>query len=216
MSDHQPDAARPADSNAPPPAGPAGWPGATHFGSGANEPATPPPPPVEEVVAVPLSKAEARGPAIEVEGERVGHAAPGATTAGAPPPPPRAAEAPPPPPPPAGGAAAAAVPFTGSRIWAVLAHLAYLIPFNVPGLIVTILIWVCTRRGNPFADDQAREALNFQLCYAVVNFVLGATCFLAWLCIPFWLVGAVLSIVAATQAGDGLKHRYPYIFRLIQ
>jgi uncharacterized Tic20 family protein len=108
------------------------------------------------------------------------------------------------------------MPFAGSRTPAVLAHLAYLIPCNVPGLIVTILIWISTRRQNPFADDQAREALNFQLCYAVASLLLGASCFLSWLYFPVWMIGAVLSIVAAVNAGDGTKYRYPCIFRLIQ
>jgi uncharacterized Tic20 family protein len=81
---------------------------------------------------------------------------------------------------------------------------------------VTLLIWISTRRENPFADDQAREALNFQLCYAVVACCSarrasspGCTSRSGW-------SGAVLSIVAAVNAGDGLKYRYPFIFRLIQ
>jgi hypothetical protein len=141
MSDNEPNDPRPADSPAPQSSGPSGWPGATHFGQSVNEPAPPPPPPapVEEVVAVPLTKAQARGPAIEVEAERVakdpvgGEKQPGAaggTFAGPIPEPPRSAVPPPPftPPASAAGAAAAALPFTGKRTAAVLAHLAFLIP----------------------------------------------------------------------------------------
>ncbi len=212
MSDTDPIDPRPVPETQPSnPGGPAGWPGATHFGKGVEDPVQPPPPRVEEVEAVPLTKSQARGPAIEVEAERVASeptaaqkpsdtGTPGGSTA---PPPPRSPTP-------------AATPHAGTRLWAVLCHLAYLIPLNIPGLVVTALIWVCTRRDDPFSDDQAREALNFQLFYACVSFLVGITCVLSWLYFPLWLVGAVLSVVAAVEAGDGKKHRYPYIFRLIR
>ncbi|MBL8858626.1 MAG: DUF4870 domain-containing protein [Planctomycetes bacterium] len=179
--------------------GPAGWPGEI-LSSATDRP--PEKAPVQEVDAVPLSKRETRGPSIQVEAERRS-AAGDAGAAGNPPPPSP------------GGQAAAAAPYTGTRAWAVLMHLAYLIPFNLPGLIVTLVIWLSTRRDDPFADHQGREALNFQLVYAGVSIVLGLSCFLSWLYFPVWVLGAVLSIVAAVEAGDGKRHRYPYIFRLI-
>lgn len=200
------------------PSGPAGWPGATHFGAGVG-PESPPPTPeprILEVEAEPISRSGVRGPSIDVSGEtRPSEPAAGsgpASTAGA------GGPAATPPPPPTGSTGPGANPASPAhgRLGAVLAHLAYLIPAHLPGLIVTVLIWVWRRRTNPFLDDQAREALNFQLCYAVVNFALGLSCCcFAWLVFPVWLIGAVLCVAAAVDAGDGQRHRYPFIFRLI-
>jgi len=226
MSDTQSNDPRPAPEPHPSTsAGPAGWPGATHFGKGVDEP-VPQPARVEEVEAIPLSKSQARGPAIEVEAERVASEprggaqhAPNAgstfgsqTGTGQPPPttPPPFGTPPPPP-----NSGASAVPHSGTRIWAVFSHLAYLIPVVIPGLILTTFIWVVTRRDDAFTDDQAREAINFQLFYGIITLLLAASCIGWWLIFPVWLIGAVLSVVAAVNAGDGKKYRYPYIFRLI-
>lgn len=226
MSDSQPIDPRPAsEPNPSTSSGPAGWPGATHFGQGVDEP-TPRPARVEEVEAIPLSKSQARGPAIEVEAERVaseprasakqaesvGAAFSSQSAGGQTPPPPFQA---PPPPTSDANAAAAGTPHTGTRAWAVIGHLAYLIPFILPGLILTTFIWVVTRRDDPFTDDQARESINFQLFYGIPTLIFASTCLLSWLCIPIWLIGAVLCVIAAVNAGDGKKYRYPYIFRLI-
>lgn len=216
---NEPTPPREHSTGEPNPSGPAGWPGATHFGAGVG-PETPPRAPeprVVEVEAEPISRAGTRGPSIDVGGaaarpaEPTQESGPTASSGSAGP------KASPPPPP---GAPTPPDANPGStdhgRLGAVLAHLAYLIPAHIPGLIVTVVIWVWRRRVNPFLDDQAREALNFQLCYAVVNFALGLSCCcFAWLVFPVWLIGAVLSVVAAVEAGDGKRHRYPFIFRLI-
>lgn len=126
-------------------------------------------------------------------------------------------------PPPSGGGAyagaAAAVPLAhgGSRTWAVLGHLAYLVPLppHVAGLVITVIVWVVRRRRDAFVEDQGRESLNFQLTYLALNALLGVTCVGSVFTPVVWLVGAVLCIVAAVHAGDGQRHRYPWIFRLI-
>jgi uncharacterized Tic20 family protein len=103
------------------------------------------------------------------------------------------------------------------KIWAVLAHAAYLIPLHIPGIIVTLIIWAWKRKSDPFIDDQCRESLNFQLTYLALNTALSLSCFgLGCAFTPVvWIAGAVLCIVAAVKAADGEKYRYPWIFRLI-
>lgn len=176
-------------------------------------PPRPEPQRVDVVEAVPLSRAESRGPSIRVEAE------PHAPRTDAPrsEPPRDAPPSPPPgaPPPPSQGTAPV---YEGKRTWAVLAHLAYLVPLppHIAGLVITIVIWAWRRRRDAFVEDQGREALNFQLLYTGLNFVLCGSCFFSWM-VPFvWIVGAVLCIVGAVRAGDGVRFRYPYIFRLVQ
>ena len=206
-----PDASRPEENRARAESGPAGWPGATHFGAGdaPERERKGAEPRIEEVEAEPISRSKVGGPSIDVGATA---RAPGAGEAGGTVPPTGTAGGSATPPP--GSPAAAPQP---RRAGAVLAHLAYLIPGHIPGLVITLGIWVWKRRTNPFVNDQAREALNFQLCYAVVNFALGLSCCcLGFLTIPVWLIGAVLSIVAASEAGEGRSYRYPFIFRLIE
>ena len=172
-----------------------------------------------------VTRAQTRGPTVEVPGtSRPTEPEPGAQVppAGAPfgadiPPstPPPSTPPPAAPPPPAGAVPGQAMPGSG-RFWVVVGHLAYLIPLHLPGLIVTLVIWAWRRKRDPLLDDQAREALNFQLTYAGLNILLSATVCLCVFVPVVWLVGAVLCIVAAVSAADGQRHRYPWILRLIR
>lgn len=124
-------------------------------------------------------------------------------------------------PPPSMGAGAAGMAWPGAhagrRTWAVLSHLAYLVPLppHLAGVLITLVIWVARRHHDPLVADQGREALNFQLQYLALNLILAATCVGHVLTPLVWIVGAVLSIVAAVNAGEGQRYRYPFVFRLI-
>lgn len=208
--------------------GPAGWPGAVL--SSATPPRPPEPAPVPEVEAIPLSRAEARGPSIRVEAQPRAES-PRAESPRAESPraetsrsdasrdvPPGANYGSTTPPPAQPTSADSAPVYGGKRTWAVLGHLAYLVPLppHIAGLVITLLIWVWRRRRDAFVADQGRESLNFQLVYTGVNFVLCGSCILSWMAPFVWIVGAVLCIVAAVNAGDGKRYRYPLIFRLIE
>jgi len=98
--------------------------------------------------------------------------------------------------------------------------LAHLLGFFF-GVIGTLIYWLINKDKNdqPFVQDQAKEALNFQLN------VLGAA-FISWvlifvliglLLLPLVLIAAcVLSIYAAVKAYGGESFRYPLIIRLIK
>jgi uncharacterized protein len=181
-------------------------------------PPPPPPPRVEEVEAIPLTRAETRGPAIEIPGTRhipepppipPSAVPPGGATDGG-------TTQPPPPPPPPPIAPVDSTPKPPSKFWVVVCHLSYLIPLYVPGLALTLLIWAWRRRRDAHLDDQAKEALNFQLTYTGLTLILSATCVLCVLVPVVWIVGAVLCVVAAVSAAEGNRYRYPYILRLIK
>jgi uncharacterized Tic20 family protein len=196
-----------------------------------------PPPPVarvEEVEAVRVTRAETRGPTIEVPGVArppepppVSAVPPPTSASGAgptfqqtssmPPPagqPPPASPPPTSPPPPQNPAVDPAA--SGSnKFWVMVCHLAYLIPGYGPGLAVALIVWVWRRKRDAFLDDQAKEAINFQLVYAGVSLILAGTCLLCVLVPVVWIVGAVLCIAAAVSAADGKRYRYPFLFRLI-
>ncbi len=101
------------------------------------------------------------------------------------------------------------------RIWALLAHLS----FFVLTLIGPLIIWLIKKDDSPFVEDQAKEALNFQLSVMLVTLGLGL---LFWLVIPMFLIpivaigSLVFTVLAAVQAGQGIAYRYPLNIRMIK
>jgi len=119
------------------------------------------------------------------------------------------------------------------RNWAMAAHLCGLlwlaggtglifIPFG--GLVLftilgPLIIWRTKGQTMPFAAEQAKESLNFQitvwllgLIFAVLAVVLIGFVFL-WI---LGLVNLVLVIIAAVRVSDGKPYRYPFCLRLVK
>lgn len=132
-----------------------------------------------------------------------------------------------PPPPPTAGS-----PSKEERQWAMFAHLSAL----VGGLLTSaiggwgffigpLVIWLMKKDEMPFAGDQAKEALNFNITVSAIFVILLVLTFLslglgAILTLPIMLVvgiGAlVLIIMAAIKANEGVAYRYPLTVRLIK
>ena len=164
-------------------------------------------------------------------------------TGGTPPPPPGAGTPPPaygstPPPaygstPPAGGGYGGPPPAAPSygqqaygtqpplsdsdqRMWAMLAHVGgILFSFVAP-----LVIWLVFKDRGRFVEEQAKEALNFQITLAiaavavtiisVVTLGIGSILYLAF------IVALVFMIMAAVAANKGEAYRYPLNIRLIK
>ncbi len=95
------------------------------------------------------------------------------------------------------------------RLWALLAHIAPLVGLTI---VAALVIWLVKKDDSPFVEDQAKEALNFQL--AVLIAMLVTSCTVIVPVIVF--VGLVVySVLAAIEANKGNYYRYPYTFRLI-
>lgn len=133
-----------------------------------------------------------------------------------------------PPPPPASGE-----PSADEKQWALFAHLSALL-----GGIVTsgwagsigcflgpLIIWLVKKDTMPFVNDQAKEALNFNITVAIVFFALFLLALLTLgigliIAIPLWIIiglaWLVLTIIAAVKANKGEAYRYPFALRLIK
>ena len=98
------------------------------------------------------------------------------------------------------------------RLWALLAHLSYFV-FAVFG---PLIIWLVKREESAFVENQAKEALNFQLSVLIVGLVCGATVCLLPVSIVLAIAGLVYSIIAGIKAYEGQQYEYPYTFRLIK
>lgn len=124
-----------------------------------------------------------------------------------------------------------------SRMWAMLAHLsallgAFVLPF-VGGIAAPLMIWLIKKDEMSFVEDQAKEALNFNLSMAIYGTVIGALMVISLL-LTFVLIGlplmflliiaslglvtfwVVLTIVAAVKANEGVAYRYPLTLRLVK
>lgn len=113
------------------------------------------------------------------------------------------------------------------RMWAMFGHLSALSAFiSGVGLVLgPLIIWLVKRDNAPFAADQAKEALNFNITVALVGLALvilsvitigigliltvplGFILFFAWL---------IFTVIAAINANNGVSYRYPLTLRLVQ
>jgi uncharacterized Tic20 family protein len=137
-----------------------------------------------------------------------------------------------PPPPPSGGGHHPSGIEADQRQWAMFAHLS-----AIAGAILTsgvggwgtflgpLIIWLVKKDTMPFVDDQAKEALNFNITVAIVFFALWVLVFVTLgiglvIAIPAWFVigiaWLVFTIIAAIKANDGVAYRYPFSVRLVK
>jgi uncharacterized Tic20 family protein len=118
------------------------------------------------------------------------------------------------------------------RQWAMFAHLSALagglLTSAIGGwgfFIGPLVIWLMKKDTMPFVDDQAKEALNFNITVSAIFVVLLILTLVtlglgALLTLPIMLlvgIGAlVLIIIAAMKANQGIAYRYPMTIRFIK
>ncbi|MBX3700559.1 MAG: DUF4870 domain-containing protein [Dokdonella sp.] len=130
--------------------------------------------------------------------------------------------APPPPP------ESATPPSSEERTWALFGHLSSFTAFvtgGLGGMLGPLVVWLIKRDTMPFAGDQAKEALNFNITVFIIGCVLvlfsivtfGIGLLLAWpLGIALFVGWVVLTIIAAIKANEGTAYRYPWTLRLVK
>ncbi|MBW4483556.1 MAG: DUF4870 domain-containing protein [Tildeniella torsiva UHER 1998/13D] len=107
-----------------------------------------------------------------------------------------------------------------SRMWAMLAHLSALSGFVIPfgNIVGPLVIWLVKRDEMSFVNDQAKEALNFNISMTIYMVVAGVLIFVL-IGIPLMIVlgiaWLVLVILAAVKANEGTAYRYPLTLRLV-
>jgi len=138
---------------------------------------------------------------------------PPASSAGAPPPP-------------------VSAPTAEERQWAMFAHLSALLGGLVTGWIGgwgwflgPLIIWLMKKDSMPFVNDQAKEALNFNITVAIIFVILtilgivtlGVGFLIALpLMIIIGIAALVFIIMAAIKANEGIAYRYPFALRFIK
>jgi hypothetical protein len=103
------------------------------------------------------------------------------------------------------------------RTLAMLTHLSGI----VLGFIVPLIIWLINkdRTDKGFLNDQAKEALNFQITILigyVAGMVLTIILIGPLISLAAWVLSLVFSIIAGLKANEGVAYRYPLSIRLIK
>lgn len=106
-------------------------------------------------------------------------------------------------------------------MWAMLAHISALSGFIIPfgNIVGPLIIWLIKRDEMSFVNDQAKEALNFNISmtiYMVVSLVLIFVVIGIPLVIVLGVAWLVLTIMAAVKANEGVAYRYPLTLRLVK
>ena len=87
--------------------------------------------------------------------------------------------------------------------------------------IVPLIVWLTHRDkpDRPFLNDQAKEALNFQITMAIAYLICKVLIILligVFLLPVVWIVNLIFCILAGIKANEGVAYRYPFAIRLIK
>ena len=105
--------------------------------------------------------------------------------------------------------------------WAMFCHLSGLAGILIPlgNIIAPLIIWVLKRDEMPFLNDQGKEALNFQISVTIYIFISAILILVIvgiLLLIAIGLFATIFEIIAAINAADGKKYRYPLTIRFVK
>jgi len=100
------------------------------------------------------------------------------------------------------------------RQWASFAHLG-----GILGFLPSLIIWLVFKDRGSFTNNEAKEALNFQITLAaayIVGSILSVIVVGFLITIAAAIASIVLSVIAFTKSKDGIAYRYPFAIRLIK
>lgn len=86
--------------------------------------------------------------------------------------------------------------------------------------IVPLVIWLINKDkpDKGFLNDQAKEALNFQITIAIAFLISSVltVILIGLLLMPLvWIANLIFCILAGVKANEGVSYRYPFALRLI-
>ena len=103
------------------------------------------------------------------------------------------------------------------RTMAMIGHLSGILVSFVGPLVVWLMNKDKADKG--WLNDQAKEALNFQITVLIAWFAAGILAVIAigLLLMPvIWIGNLILCILAGMKANEGVAYRYPFALRLIK
>ena len=112
-------------------------------------------------------------------------------------------------------------PTAEDKQWGLFAHLSSLAGLIIPfgNILGPLIIWQVKKDSLPFAADQGKEALNFNITIAIAAIISGllTLVLIGFLLLPLvGLAWLVFTIIAAVKANNGEAYRYPFVLRLVK
>ncbi|MGJ8671588.1 DUF4870 domain-containing protein [Rubritalea sp.] len=111
---------------------------------------------------------------------------------------------------------------TQEKNWAMFAHLSTFLGWiGIPlaNIIAPLIIWQIKKETMPFAAEQAKEALNFQISLTILA-VISAILIMVFIgiigLIAIGIAQLIFTIIASLKANEGIAYRYPMTIRLIK
>ena len=113
------------------------------------------------------------------------------------------------------------VPTAEDKQWGLFAHLSSLAGLIIPfgNILGPLIIWQVKKDSLPFAADQGKEALNFNITIAIAAIICGllTLVLIGFLLLPLvGLAWLIFTIIGAMKASHGEAYRYPFALRLIK
>lgn len=113
------------------------------------------------------------------------------------------------------------------RQMGLFSHLSSLVGLIIPfgNILGPLILWLVKKDTMPFVEDQAKEALNFNITLGIIGIVLAIITMVTFgigavLTVPLGVVigiaWLVLTIMAGLKANEGQYYRYPFALRLIK
>ena len=96
-----------------------------------------------------------------------------------------------------------------------LAHLSGIIFYFIGPLV----IWLIQKETMPFVNDQAKEALNWQITVAtgfIAASILSFTGIGLILYVALLVLNLVFCIMGGMKANEGTAYRYPFSIKLVK
>ena len=112
-------------------------------------------------------------------------------------------------------------PGKDETMWAMFCHLSTLLGFVFPfgNIIAPMILWQMKKDEYPLVDDQGKEALNFQISMTIYVLIAAMLVFVAIgivLLIALGLFDLIVTVIAALNAANGQKYRYPFSIRFVK
>ncbi|HGY55308.1 MAG TPA: DUF4870 domain-containing protein [Caldithrix abyssi] len=112
-------------------------------------------------------------------------------------------------------------PGKDETMWAMFCHLSTLLGFVFPfgNIIAPMILWQMKKDEYPLVDDQGKEALNFQISmtiYVLIAVILVLMAIGIVLLIALGLFDLIVTVIAALNAANGQKYRYPLSIRFVK
>ena len=109
------------------------------------------------------------------------------------------------------------------KMLAVISHLGGLVVVCFLPIFIPLIIWLTKGEESAFVNQQAKEALNFQIslliyevsCILLVFTIIGIPfAYVAFM--VFAVANIICSITGAVKTSRGITYKYPMNLRLIQ